>query len=47
VQVIRNSEELGLSLKKYDIRSITAEPYFEGIDFDLNVVVKNGKIVWS
>jgi hypothetical protein len=47
VQVIRNSEELELSLNKYDITSITAEPYFEGTDFDLNVVVKNGKIVWS
>lgn len=47
VQVIRSSEEMQKSLKKYDINSITAEPYFEGIDFDLNVIVENGKIVWS
>ncbi len=36
-----------MAFKKYDTASITAEPYFDGIDFDLNVVVEAGEIVWS
>lgn len=47
IQVVRTQEELAHNVQKYGLSSVTLEPYFEGIDIDLNLVVKNGKIVWS
>lgn len=47
IQVVYTPEELEIFIKKYGLSSITLEPYFEGIDIDLNLVVLGGKIVWS
>lgn len=47
IQVVRAQAELAHNVEKYGLSSVTLEPYFEGIDIDLNLVVKNGKIVWS
>jgi hypothetical protein len=47
IQVVYTQQELEDKVQKYGLSSVTLEPYFEGTDIDLNLVVKNGKIVWS
>jgi len=47
IQVVRTQEELDNNIQKYGLSSVALEPYFEGIDIDLNLVICRWKIVWS
>gem|GEM_PF-1579814 len=39
IQVVRTQEELDNNIQKYGLSSVALEPYFEGIDIDLNLVI--------
>jgi hypothetical protein len=47
ISVVTTPRELDEKVQKHGLLSVALEPYFEWIDIDLNLVVSQGKIVWS
>ncbi len=46
IHIAENPAQLETYLGKYSSDTITLEPYFEGTDIDLNVLVQDGRIQW-
>ncbi len=46
IRICKNQKDLDKYINRYGEERVTIEPYFEGIDIDLNVLVKDGKIQW-
>jgi hypothetical protein len=47
IHIVHSPDELQEKIDFYGLDMLTIEPYFEGTDIDLNVLVQNGQIQWS